>query len=135
MLQSMPTLFFILELFIRMWILRLPVCGFYYHRDLGISNNNMLRTIVWCCVLLTGSKKGNSHIIHSVKVMKVNGSIISLNMNRNSQHLAVGSDQGYVNSLFPFFLFFCYILTWLHSLYFGSYFQDIIMNSPDIGSF
>lgn len=44
----------------------------------------------------TGSKKGNSHIIHSVKVMKVNGSIISLNMNRNSQHLAVGSDQGYV---------------------------------------
>ncbi|KAH9662359.1 Lgl C domain-containing protein [Citrus sinensis] len=44
----------------------------------------------------TGSKKGNSHIIHSVKVMKINGSIISLNMNRNSQHLAVGSDQGYV---------------------------------------
>ncbi|KAH9710610.1 Lgl C domain-containing protein [Citrus sinensis] len=40
-------------------------------KDLGISNNNMLRTIVWCCVLLTGSKKGNSHIIHSVKVMKV----------------------------------------------------------------
>lgn len=47
----------------------------------------------------TGSKKGNSHIIHSVKVMKVNGSIISLNMNRNSQHLAVGSDQGYVHLL------------------------------------
>lgn len=81
--------------------------------------------IIICFTLLTGSKKGNSHIIQSVKVMKVNGSIISLSMNHNSQHLAVGSDQGYVNSLFPFFfvpsLYSCLItftvFWWLFSGY------------------
>ncbi|KAJ4714050.1 Transducin/WD40 repeat protein [Melia azedarach] len=44
----------------------------------------------------SGNKKGNSQIVQTVKVIKVNGSVISLNMKKTSQHLAVGSDQGYV---------------------------------------
>ncbi|XP_044461920.1 uncharacterized protein LOC123193167 isoform X3 [Mangifera indica] len=40
--------------------------------------------------------KGNSHIFHSVKVIKVNGSILSLNISQTSRHLAIGSDKGYV---------------------------------------
>ncbi|WCJ32824.1 Transducin/WD40 repeat-like superfamily protein [Euphorbia peplus] len=43
------------------------------------------------------SKKGNTHIIQSVKLMKVNGSVLSVNLNHNLGHLAVGSDQGYVS--------------------------------------
>ncbi|XP_065855738.1 uncharacterized protein [Euphorbia lathyris] len=43
------------------------------------------------------SKKGNTHIIQSVKLMKVNGSVLSMNLNHNSGYLAVGSDQGYVS--------------------------------------
>ncbi|XP_031269259.1 uncharacterized protein LOC116127759 isoform X2 [Pistacia vera] len=42
-------------------------------------------------------KKGNSHIFHSVKVIKVNGSILSLNISQTSRHLAIGSDKGYVS--------------------------------------
>ncbi|KAF8405551.1 hypothetical protein HHK36_010458 [Tetracentron sinense] len=46
---------------------------------------------------LQGStKRGSSHIIHSIKLIKVNGSVLSININRSSGHLAVGSDQGYV---------------------------------------
>ncbi|KAL5752322.1 hypothetical protein ACOSQ2_022829 [Xanthoceras sorbifolium] len=41
----------------------------------------------------TGTKKGSSY---SVKVIKVNGAILSLNINHTSRHLAVGSDQGYI---------------------------------------
>ncbi|KAK3224305.1 hypothetical protein Dsin_011330 [Dipteronia sinensis] len=40
-----------------------------------------------------GMKKGSSH---SVKVIKVNGAVLSLNVNHTSRHLAVGSDQGYI---------------------------------------
>ncbi|XWS42234.1 hypothetical protein CRYUN_Cryun17cG0150600 [Craigia yunnanensis] len=40
------------------------------------------------------TKKGNNHIIHSVKVLKVNGSILSLNVSHSTKHLAIGSDQG-----------------------------------------
>ncbi|XP_019446907.1 PREDICTED: uncharacterized protein LOC109350194 isoform X1 [Lupinus angustifolius] len=47
---------------------------------------------------LTGStKKGNDHIIHSVKLVKINGAILSMNINHCSTLLAVGSDQGHVS--------------------------------------
>ncbi|KAK9285876.1 hypothetical protein L1049_025077 [Liquidambar formosana] len=47
---------------------------------------------------LQGStKKGSNHIIHSVKLIKVNGAVLSINVSRGSRHLAVGSDQGYVS--------------------------------------
>ncbi|KAJ9146863.1 hypothetical protein P3X46_029081 [Hevea brasiliensis] len=43
------------------------------------------------------SKRGNHHIIQSLKLVKVNGSVLSMNISHNSGHLAVGSDQGYVS--------------------------------------
>ncbi|XP_059438419.1 uncharacterized protein LOC132171187 [Corylus avellana] len=43
------------------------------------------------------TKKGNNHIIHSVKLIKINGSVLSMNISCSSRHLAVGSDQGYVS--------------------------------------
>ncbi|CAL9027362.1 unnamed protein product [Prunus brigantina] len=49
---------------------------------------------------LQGStKKGNDHIIQSVKLLKVNGSVLSVNINHSTGHLAVGSSQGYVSVL------------------------------------
>ncbi|KAL6274225.1 hypothetical protein ACE6H2_024917 [Prunus campanulata] len=49
---------------------------------------------------LQGStKKGNDHIIQSVKLLKVNGSALSVNLNHSTGHLAVGSSQGYVSVL------------------------------------
>ncbi|KAF3440877.1 hypothetical protein FNV43_RR19163 [Rhamnella rubrinervis] len=47
---------------------------------------------------LQGSaKKGNNHIIHSIKLIKINGSVLCMNISHNSRNLAVGSDQGYVS--------------------------------------
>ncbi|GMY11090.1 isoform 2 of syntaxin-binding protein 5 [Fagus crenata] len=47
---------------------------------------------------LPGSiKRGNNHIIHSVKLIKINGSVLSINISSSSRNLAVGSDQGYVS--------------------------------------
>ncbi|XP_050228000.1 uncharacterized protein LOC126677432 isoform X2 [Mercurialis annua] len=43
------------------------------------------------------SKRGNNHIIQNVKLMKVNGSVLSMNISHNSGHLAVGTDQGHVS--------------------------------------
>ncbi|KAG7968884.1 hypothetical protein I3843_07G002700 [Carya illinoinensis] len=43
------------------------------------------------------TKKGNNHIIQSVKLIKINGSVLSMNMSHSSRHLAVGSDQGFVS--------------------------------------
>ncbi|GLT82525.1 hypothetical protein SLE2022_008890 [Rubroshorea leprosula] len=44
------------------------------------------------------TKKANNHIIQSVKVLKANGgSVLSLNINHSSKHLAIGTDQGYVS--------------------------------------
>ncbi|XP_008241938.1 PREDICTED: uncharacterized protein LOC103340321 [Prunus mume] len=49
---------------------------------------------------LQGStKKGNDHVIQSVKLLKVNGSVLSVNINHSTGHLAVGSSQGYVSVL------------------------------------
>ncbi|KAF8011189.1 hypothetical protein BT93_J1724 [Corymbia citriodora subsp. variegata] len=48
-------------------------------------------------VYVSGSaKRGNNHMISSVKALKVNGAVLSLNMSHSSRHLVVGSDQGYV---------------------------------------
>ncbi|RZC45750.1 hypothetical protein C5167_038688 [Papaver somniferum] len=44
---------------------------------------------------LQGSTKKN--IIHSVKVIKVNGAVLSINLKQDSSHVAVGSDQGYIS--------------------------------------
>ncbi|KAK6922499.1 Lethal giant larvae (Lgl)-like, C-terminal domain [Dillenia turbinata] len=44
-----------------------------------------------------GSKRRSSHIIQSVQVIKVNGAVLCINLNRSSRHLAVGTDQGYVS--------------------------------------
>ncbi|KAJ4837935.1 hypothetical protein Tsubulata_022530 [Turnera subulata] len=43
------------------------------------------------------SKKGNIHIVQSVKLTQVNGSVLSISISSTSGHLAVGSDQGYVS--------------------------------------
>ncbi|GMI68258.1 DUO1-activated WD40 1, Tomosyn-like [Hibiscus trionum] len=43
------------------------------------------------------TKKRNNHIIHSVKVIKVNGSVLSLAICQKTGHLAVGSDRGDVS--------------------------------------
>ncbi|KAH1234380.1 Syntaxin-binding protein 5 [Glycine max] len=47
--------------------------------------------------LTGGTKKGTDHIIQSVKRVKSNGAILSLNIDPSSMHLAVGSDQGHVS--------------------------------------
>ncbi|RDY02840.1 Syntaxin-binding protein 5, partial [Mucuna pruriens] len=44
-----------------------------------------------------GTKKGTDHIIQSVKRVKSNGAILSMNIDPSSMHLAVGSDQGHVS--------------------------------------
>ncbi|MED6204054.1 hypothetical protein PIB30_005452 [Stylosanthes scabra] len=47
--------------------------------------------------LTGGSKKGTDHIIQSVKVVKTDGAVLSMNINHSSTLLAVGSDQGHVS--------------------------------------
>ncbi|PON82737.1 Guanine nucleotide-binding protein, beta subunit [Trema orientale] len=44
-----------------------------------------------------GTKKGNSHVIQSIKLIKTNGAVVCMNISHSSRHLAVGSDQGYVS--------------------------------------
>lgn len=43
------------------------------------------------------SKKGNNHIVHSVKYIKLTGSITCIQKSQNPKHLVVGSDQGHVS--------------------------------------
>ncbi|KAL0379102.1 UNVERIFIED_CONTAM: hypothetical protein Sradi_3215700 [Sesamum radiatum] len=47
------------------------------------------------------SKKGSNHIIRRIKVMKVNGAVLSINTTETLKQLAVGSDQGYVSLIDP----------------------------------
>ncbi|KAI3451362.1 hypothetical protein Pfo_008027 [Paulownia fortunei] len=47
------------------------------------------------------SKKGSNHIIRRIKVVKVNGAVLSINTTENLKQLAVGSDQGYVSLIDP----------------------------------
>ncbi|KAK4261998.1 hypothetical protein QN277_027615 [Acacia crassicarpa] len=47
--------------------------------------------------LTGGTKKATDHIIHSVKLVKTVGAVLSMNIDHGSKHLAVGSDQGYVS--------------------------------------
>ncbi|KAK4416885.1 hypothetical protein Salat_2514000 [Sesamum alatum] len=47
------------------------------------------------------SKKGSNHIVRRIKVMKVNGAVLSINTTENLKQLAVGSDQGYVSLIDP----------------------------------
>ncbi|KAK7360314.1 hypothetical protein VNO77_02298 [Canavalia gladiata] len=44
-----------------------------------------------------GTKKGTDHIIQSMKLVKINGAILCLNIDHITKHLAVGSDQGHVS--------------------------------------
>lgn len=60
-----------------------------------ITNVLMHFTYFWA----GSTKKGNDHIIQSVKLSKVNGSVISVNINQSTGHLAVGSSKGYVSLL------------------------------------
>ncbi|KAG6394399.1 hypothetical protein SASPL_144983 [Salvia splendens] len=50
---------------------------------------------------LGNSRKGSSNIIRRVKVVKVNGAILSITTTGNLKQLAVGSDQGYVYLIDP----------------------------------
>ncbi|XP_021867534.2 uncharacterized protein [Spinacia oleracea] len=43
------------------------------------------------------SKKGNSHVIHSVKFIKVNESVLSFHLYNSLKYLAVGSEHGYIS--------------------------------------
>lgn len=55
------------------------------------------------CLIFSDSgstKKRNNHI-QSVKVIKVNGSVLSLAICQNTRHVAIGNDHGDV-SLFSF---------------------------------
>ncbi|KAH6759635.1 hypothetical protein C2S51_000184 [Perilla frutescens var. frutescens] len=47
------------------------------------------------------SKKGSSNIIRRIKVVKVNGAVLSITATENLKHLAIGSDQGYVSLIDP----------------------------------
>ncbi|GAU46589.1 hypothetical protein TSUD_186580 [Trifolium subterraneum] len=47
--------------------------------------------------IFSGSKKGIDHIIQSVKIVKINGAVTSVNIDHSSTRLAVGSDQGHVS--------------------------------------
>ncbi|KAF5184845.1 Syntaxin-binding protein, partial [Thalictrum thalictroides] len=40
-------------------------------------------------------KKGSNQIIQSIKLIRVNGAVICIDVNSHSKHLAVGTDQGY----------------------------------------
>ncbi|KAM5546984.1 hypothetical protein ABKV19_001488 [Rosa sericea] len=44
-----------------------------------------------------GSTKKGNDIVQSVRLMKVDGSVLSLNINHSSRHLAVGSSKGHVS--------------------------------------
>ncbi|KAI7738388.1 hypothetical protein M8C21_008451, partial [Ambrosia artemisiifolia] len=46
---------------------------------------------------LQGSSKKGSNIIQSVKLVKVNGAVLSLITSHDTKHIAVGSEQGYVS--------------------------------------
>ncbi|KAL4577786.1 hypothetical protein LXL04_013900 [Taraxacum kok-saghyz] len=46
---------------------------------------------------LQGSSKKGSNIVQSVKLVKVNGAVVSITTSHDSKHIAVGSDQGYVS--------------------------------------
>nr|GMC65920.1 uncharacterized protein LOC109167710 isoform X1 [Ipomoea batatas] len=47
--------------------------------------------------LTSNTKKGSNQIIRSLKLLKVNGAVLSITMNPNSKSFSVGSDQGYVS--------------------------------------
>ncbi|KAL2522035.1 Transducin/WD40 repeat-like superfamily protein [Forsythia ovata] len=47
------------------------------------------------------SKKGNNNIIRSIKLVKVNGAVLSINTTQNLKQLVVGCDQGYVSLIDP----------------------------------
>ncbi|KAF5177227.1 Transducin/WD40 repeat-like superfamily protein, partial [Thalictrum thalictroides] len=42
-------------------------------------------------------KKGSNQIIQSIKLIRVNGAVICIDVNSHSKHLAVGTEQGYVS--------------------------------------
>ncbi|KAJ0468608.1 putative transcription factor WD40-like family [Helianthus annuus] len=46
---------------------------------------------------LQGSSKKGSNIIQSVKLVKVNGAVLSVTTSHDAKHIAIGSDQGYVS--------------------------------------
>lgn len=46
---------------------------------------------------LQGSSKKGNNIIQNVKLVKVNGAVLSIVTSHDSKHMAVGSDQGYVS--------------------------------------
>lgn len=47
------------------------------------------------------SKKGSNNIIRRIKVVKVNGAVLSITTTGNQKQLAIGSDQGYVSLIDP----------------------------------
>ncbi|KAL8472511.1 hypothetical protein ACS0TY_029019 [Phlomoides rotata] len=47
------------------------------------------------------SKKGSNHIIRRIKVVKVNGAVLSISTTENLKQIAVGSEQGYVMLIDP----------------------------------
>ncbi|KAK4393902.1 hypothetical protein Sango_1861000 [Sesamum angolense] len=53
------------------------------------------------CFYAGSSKKGSNHIIRRIKVVKVNGAVLSINTAETLKQLAVGSDQGYVSLIDP----------------------------------
>ncbi|KAH1206127.1 Craniofacial development protein 2 [Glycine max] len=65
------------------------VCVFRFKTEPYATNSFMSLT--------GGTKKGTDHIIQSVKHVKINGAILSLNIDPSLMHLAVGSDQGHVS--------------------------------------
>jgi hypothetical protein len=53
-------------------------------------------TFIFIYFFAGGSKKGIDHIIQSVKIVKINGAVTSVNIDHSLSRLAVGSDQGHV---------------------------------------
>ncbi|KAI5683958.1 hypothetical protein M9H77_05186 [Catharanthus roseus] len=46
---------------------------------------------------LQGVSKKGSNFIQSIKLLKVNGAVVTISLGQDPKHLAVGSDQGYVS--------------------------------------
>lgn len=52
---------------------------------------------VYFIMVIPGSSKKGSSMIRRIKVVKVNGAVLSITTAGNLKHLAIGSDQGYVS--------------------------------------
>ncbi|XP_051141095.1 uncharacterized protein LOC127258338 isoform X2 [Andrographis paniculata] len=92
----------------------IPVTALYYSIDSHVlvsgDQNGTVRVYTFKPELFApqnnflsfqGSSKKSSQYVRRVKVIKVNGAVLSINATENMKQLAIGSDQGYVTLIDP----------------------------------